>query len=315
MNDMKELGHDINNRLVKVAQENVTYLGTYKEDYSNSFLLDTQGIYILGNKEHLTPEQRKTLKTGDIITFTALKMEELENTLIPKETLAPLTSSEFTERVAKSPRVQTTRDQVQHLSKIVYGSSKVLDDQMAEIFQNPDSGQRLARRIERFPRAIASLTGFDLFFFKTSGRTNAQDHVNLLSSAIANYADAVKHTRFAITQEHHIEQNRRGKAIEKPSQNLQDLFCLSPEKQTELLSQSPLLYQELRAFIRCLEHRLSSNESSAIKRNDHETLAKSLGVSEQKAQEISDIVQKATKAHQQVFTRKLNRSNTLAMAS
>ncbi|VEJ45894.1 BID domain-containing T4SS effector [Bartonella vinsonii] len=315
MSNMKELEHDVHDRIVIAAQEGVTYLGTYKGGNFGGFELDAQGICIIGNSEHLTPEQRKTLKPGDIITFTALTAQELENTLIPKETLAPLTSSEFAEKVAQSARVQTARDQIRHFSKLVYGSPKALDERMGEIFKNPDLGQRLASQIERTPHSITPLAGFDLLFFKTSARTNAQQHVKLLCGAIVNYADAVIQTRFVITQEHQIEQNRCGKAVEKPSQNLQNLFCLSPEKQREALSQSPSLYKELRAFICSIERRLSSDEHRAIKHHDYEALAQSLGVSEQKAQEITSTVQKAKETDKQACTRILNRSNALAMAS
>ncbi|MCZ2158936.1 BID domain-containing T4SS effector [Bartonella sp. 220] len=315
MNHMEELGHNVHDCLVMVAQEGVTYLGTYKGGDFGGFVLDTQGIYILGNSEHLTPEQRKTLKAGEIITFTALTAQELENTLIPKETLAPLTSSEYAEKVVQSARVQTAREQIQHLSKLVYGSSKALDGRMEEIFRNPDLGQRLADQIERTPHSVAPLRGFDLFVYKTAARTNAEGHVKLLCSAIVNYAEAVTQTRFAITQAHQIEQDRCGRTVEKPSQNLQNLFCLSPEKQQEVLSQSPSLYKELRMFICSIECRLSSNEHRAIKTHDYEALTQSLGVSEQKAQEITNTVQKAKETHKQACTRTLNRSNALAMAS
>ncbi|WP_375673558.1 BID domain-containing T4SS effector [Bartonella sp. TS82HLJMH] len=315
MNNMKEVGCNVNDRLVVVAKEGETYMGTYKSVGLNSFVVYAQGTYILGNKDSLTPEQIKTFKPGGTIVFTTPKAEELENTLIPKETLAPLTNSEFIRRVADSNRVYTARDQIQHLSKIVYGNSAALEERMEEVFKNPDSGQKLANQIERSPHSISHLAGVNIFSFKSQMRQNAEDHVNLLCTAVTNYATAVKYMRHAITQEHKIEQDRCGKAVEKPSKDLQNLLSLSPELQKEVLSQSPHLYQELRTLVRNLEHRLSSNEYNAIRNHDYETLAKSIGVSEQKAQEITNIVQKAKEAHEQVHIRRLNRSNVLAIAS
>ncbi|MBB5073980.1 fido (protein-threonine AMPylation protein) [Bartonella callosciuri] len=315
MNNMKELGRDMNDHVVIAAKEGETYTGIYQGASFDGFVLNAQGTYIIGNQEHLPPEQIKTLKPGDTITFTAPKAEELKNILIPKETLAPLTKSEFDKILAESARIQTARDQIQHLSKIIYGNSKALHKQMIGIIKNPDLGQRLSDQIEHSPSSICPLLGTSVFGLKNWARKNAEEHVHLLCTAIINYTDAVKYTRHAITQEHQIEQNRRGKAVEKPSQNLQNLLCLSPEQQREVLSQSPQLYQELRVFVRNLEHRLSSKEYNAIKHNDYETLAKSIGVSAQKAQEIVKTVQKATDAHQQAYTRTINRSNALAMAS
>ncbi|WP_317993709.1 BID domain-containing T4SS effector [Bartonella gliris] len=315
MNNMKEHGRDVNNRLVMAAKEGETYIGIYKGANSNSFMLDMQGTYIIGNQEHLSPEQIKTLKLGDTITFIPPKTKELEKTLIPKETLAPLTKSEFTKMVSESAHVHTARNQIQRLSQIIYGNPQTLDQKMVEIIKNPDLGQQLADQIERSPSSISRLAGVDFLCFKSQRRANAEEHVDMLCTAVINYAEAVRYTRYAITKEHQIEQNRCGKVVEKPSENLQNIFSLSPEQQREVLSQSPQLYKELRTFIRSLEHRLSSDEYRAIKHNDYEKVAKSIGVSEQKAREITKTVQKATAAHQQTYTRTLNRSNALAMAS
>ncbi|UTO28072.1 BID domain-containing T4SS effector [Bartonella harrusi] len=315
MKNMKELGRDVDDHPVMTAKEGITYLGIYKDINFDSFMLDAQGTYIIGNKEQLTPEQIKTLKSGDTILFTAPKAQELENTFIPRETLAPLTESEFAQRVANSAYIQAARDQIQHLSKIVYGSSKTLNEQMEDIFRNPDLGRKIAQQIKRTPHSIAPLSGVDFFFFKTPTRARAEEHINPLCAAVMDYAEAITYKRHVITQEHHIEQARCGKAIEKPSKNLQNLFCLSPEKQTEILSQSPHLYQELRIFVHNLDHRFSLEEYNAIKNHDYVTLAKTIGVSEQKAKEITNTVEKAKAVHERVSLRKLNRSNVLAIAN
>ncbi|WP_375685842.1 BID domain-containing T4SS effector, partial [Bartonella sp. TT110JLCBS] len=89
--------------------------------------------YIIGNKEHLTQEQLKTLKPGDKFTFTVPKTKELESILIPQERLAPLTENEKAEMIAEDSCVHTSLKQIQKLAKIVYGNEKILDKQMVEI--------------------------------------------------------------------------------------------------------------------------------------------------------------------------------------
>ncbi|EJF75921.1 BID domain-containing T4SS effector [Bartonella alsatica] len=315
MNNMKELGHNVHDRLVMAAKEDETYTGIYKGANFGSFVLEAQGIYVIGNKEHLLPEQIKTLKPGDTITFTYPKTKELENTLIPRETLAPLTKSEFSKMLMENARIHTVRDQIQYLSKTIYGDSKALNKQMEEILQNPDLGQQLADQIERSPNSISKLVGINFLCFKNQTRANAEECVDLLCSAVRNYAYTVKYVRHSIIQEHKIEQERCGRAVEKPSANLQNLFYLSPESQKKILSQSPLLYKELSTFTRNLDYRLSANEYKAIKNNDYETLAQSIGVSEQKAREITNTVRKAKETHEKVHIHELNRSNALAIAS
>ncbi|KEC54046.1 BID domain-containing T4SS effector [Bartonella koehlerae] len=315
MDNMNNTGRNVNDCLVMVTKAGKTYRGTYQGCYSEAFVLDMQGTYIIGNKDDLTPEQLKSLKRNDIITFTAPKNKELENTLIPKETLAPLTKNECARTVVQTIHVLTAQKKVRQHSKTVYGDANTLNEQIEEIIKNPELGQQLADQIRQTPHSLSSLAGFSLCGLQNPARVNARNHLDALATAVSNYAYTVEHTYHVITQKHQIEQERLGKTVEKPSQNLQNLFALSPEQQREILSQSPQLYQELRTFIRCVEHRLSSNECSAINNNDYETLAQSIGVSEQKAREITNTVQKARELHKQAYTQVVTRSNMLTIAS
>lgn len=315
MDNMKENGRNVNDRPVQVAQEGQTYTGTYRGCGAHSFAFNVKGFFIIGNKDHLPLEQLETLKPGDKFTFTVPTTQELEKTLIPKETLAPLTKSELSAMVSEDACVSTCREQIQRLTKTVYGSSKTLNSQMEEMNKNPELGQRLANQIERSPSSVSRLAGFDFICLKNRARAEAEEHVEMLCTAVANYAQAVKYAKKEITQEYQREQNRREKAVEIPSKNLQDLLSLPPDQQREALSHSPMLQQELRTFVGKLHDRLSSNEHKAIKNNDHVTLAKSIGVSENKAKEITETVQKVKEAHQQAQTIKAHRSQTLAIAS
>ncbi len=314
MDNMKNLGRKVNDRPVMVAKEGETYTGTYRGAGHESFTFNVKGAYIIGNKEHLTPEQIKTLKPGDKITFTAPQAQELEQTLIPEEKLAPLTKNEKAEMIAEDACVHTTRDQIQKLAKIVYGNAKTLDKQMVAIIKNPALGQQLANQIERAPDSVAHLAGFSLFALQNQARANAKNHVDMLCSAVTNFAHAVKHAEKAITQEHATEQARRAKIVEMPSKNLQDLFSLPKELQQEALAKNPELRKELTTFVKNINSRLSENEHKAVKNNEYETLAQSIGVSENKAKKITQTVKQAQEVHQQVCTRTVNRSNVLAMA-
>ncbi|EJF85877.1 hypothetical protein ME1_01454 [Bartonella vinsonii subsp. arupensis OK-94-513] len=308
-------GDDINDHIVMTAIEGVTYTGIYKDISLKSFLIDVQGAFIIGNKEHLTPEQLKTLQSGEMFSFTVPTTQDLEKILIPEETLAPLTKSELSAKIAEDARVHTCRKQIQCLSKTIYGNSKTLEGKMVEIIQSPELGQQLSDQIDRSPSSVANLVGLDLLCFKTSARANAEEHIETLCCAVANFADAVRHAEKEITQEHQTEQNRRGQKVTMPSKGLQDLLTLPKEVQKDMLENNPSLQKELSTLLKNIKDRLSSAEHKAIKNGNHETLAKSLGVSERKAQDITTIAKQAREAHQQVQTRTTYRSKALAMAS
>ncbi|PIT68835.1 BID domain-containing T4SS effector [Bartonella tribocorum] len=310
-----DTGRDVSNRLVMVTKTGETYIGTYRGSGSECFVIDMQGTLVIGNKDDLAPERLKSLKPGDTISFTAPNSKELENILIPKEALAPLTKSECAKKVMRRSYVLTAQKRIRQCAKAVYGDANILNEQIAEIITNPELSQQLADQIRKIPSSISPLAGFSIFGLQSQARVNARNHIDALSTAVASYGDIVERVHHAITQKHQIKQESLGRAVEKPSQNLQNLFSLSPEQQRENLSQSPQLYRELSIFIRSLERRLSSNEWSAIRNKDYETLAQSIGISEQKAREITDIVQNAKNAHNQSYTRTQSRSNELAMAS
>ncbi|PIT69012.1 BID domain-containing T4SS effector [Bartonella tribocorum] len=315
MNHINNTGGNVDDRLVMATKAGETYMGTYKGCYSECFVIDMQGTLVIGDKDDLTPERLKSLKLGDTITFTAPNSKELENILIPKETLAPLTKSECAKMVTQTAHVLAAQKQIRQCAKAVYGDANTLNEQIEEIIENPELSQQLADQIKQTPHSIFPLAGLSICGLQNPARVNARNHLDALSTAVANYGDIVERTYHLITRDHKIKQEHLGKAVEKPSQNLQNIFALSPEQQREILSQFPQLYKELRTFICCLEHRLLSNEWSAITNKDYETLAQSIGISEQKAREITDTVQKARNAHSQLYTRTQNRSNALAMAS
>ncbi|UTO28071.1 BID domain-containing T4SS effector [Bartonella harrusi] len=315
MGNMKALGRNVNDRPVVVAKEGEIYTGTYRGAGFESFAFNVKGAYIIGNKDHLPPEQLKTLKPGDKFTFTVPKAQDLENTLIPKEARAPLTKAEYAEMISQDACVHKCREQIQKCAKIVYGSSKALNTQIVELIKNPNLGQQLTKQIAEYPQSVAHLAGFDFLCFKTQARANAEECVETLCHTIENFAHAVKHAKQEITKEHQTEQKRCGQTVAIPSQNLQNLFTLPKKLQQETLQASPFLQKELCGFVKDVNERLSLNEQKAIKNNDHATVAKSLGVSERKAQEISEITKQASEMYQQSQIRTVNRSKVLTMAS
>ncbi|WP_208441706.1 BID domain-containing T4SS effector [Bartonella raoultii] len=315
MDNMKALGRNVNDRPVMVAKEGETYTGLYRGAGLNSFAFNVKGAFIIGNKEDLTPEQLKTLKPGDTFTFTAPRSRDRENTLIPKETLAPLTKTEMAELIAEDACVQTSREQLQRLSKIVYGSSKKCNDKMLAIIKSPSCGPYIAAQIEQAPHSVAPLAGFNFCGLQSHTHANARNHVEMLCAGVMNFTQAVKHAEKEIMQEHEREQNRRAQAVEQPSQNLQDILSLPKELQQEALAKNPHLQKELTSLVKNVNSRLSRDEHRALRNGDHETLAQALGTSVNKAQEIIETVQRSKETYQNSQQRTVPCAKTLAMAS
>ncbi|WP_455481741.1 Fic family protein [Bartonella sp. B35(2025)] len=106
-NYMREIGLDEKNyRLSVVAKEGCLYSSTYRGSGLNGFMIDVNGIFVIGNKQDLTPEQLKTLKIGDHISFTAPMAKDVQQMLIPEEKIAPLKKEEIVDRVQDDVFVQ-----------------------------------------------------------------------------------------------------------------------------------------------------------------------------------------------------------------
>ncbi|UNE53793.1 Fic family protein [Bartonella machadoae] len=81
---MKKIGgDDIHYQYVVAANEGIIYEGKYRACGAESFLMDINGRFIIGNKKHLTAEQLETLKPGNKFTFTVPVTKDLDRTEPP----------------------------------------------------------------------------------------------------------------------------------------------------------------------------------------------------------------------------------------
>ncbi|WP_413154792.1 BID domain-containing T4SS effector [Bartonella sp. cb54] len=315
-------GEDIHEHLVLATKENSTYQGIYQGVGDKSFsIMTNDGTYIVGLADQLTPEQRKTLKPGDMFIFTTPMEKDIQNTLIPKETLAPLTTKEIAEKIAKNPTIQTLKQEIQNLSQTVYGNKKVLDQKLESINQDPNANKQLPNQIAGHPQSFHRIAGICAFGFSTTKYQNAQECVWGLSQKVETYIEAVNNAKREMIKEHKAEQQRRGQQIEVPSKALQEALSSPKEIRQETLQASPALQKELSDFIEKINNRLSVSEHKAISYKEYGKLIVSVGISEEKVKEIVKTVTHAKEAHQQQQQQqqaqavKLHRSQALSMAN
>ncbi|MBB5073986.1 cell filamentation protein [Bartonella callosciuri] len=314
ISQMRNAGLDeINNRIVVAAKEGETYDGIYKGCSSEGFVIEVDGFFVVGHKDDLLPEQVKTLKNGTRICFEKSNVKSFKETLIPKETLEPLTLEELSARVESDPFVEACRKKIEDLSKIVYGNRKVLDTKMNLITADPALSEEFSAQITQNPKSIHKLAGLKILSIKSPDRRRAENHIPQLGEAFKNYALTVRLKKEEVLEQHQREQKRLSQAVEKPGRDLQNLFSLPPEQQRDALSQSLPLQQQLHAFARQLQSRLSSEDRKAIQDNDHTRLSCMLGLSKSKAKEIAQTVKLTKEAQCQLRTLKVSRSASIAL--
>ncbi|ETS06081.1 T4SS effector Fic domain-containing protein BepC [Bartonella henselae] len=306
---------EINEHIVVVAKEGVKYDGIYKGCAAEGFVIELEDGFVVGHKDDLTPEQVKTLQNGDRIVFEKSNVLDLKEILIPKETLPPLTNEELAKRFTDNCGVESYRQEVEHLSKRVYGKSQALNEMIESINIDPSLGAEFADQIAQNPKSFCKLAGRKILGIRSPSRRRAEEAVPQLCEALKSYADMAQHTMENLIEQHQREQRRIAHSVEKPGRDLQQLFTLSPEQQREVLSHSPTLQKQLHTFARQLQNRLSSEEHRAIQENNPLKLSCMLGVSESKAKEITKAVKQTKEAHCQLRTLKISRSSARALTN
>ncbi|WP_330169092.1 BID domain-containing T4SS effector [Bartonella grahamii] len=311
---MRDAGLDeINNRIVVAAKKDIAYEGTFRGFSAEGFVMEVDRAFVVGHKDDLPPEQVKTLQNGARLCFQKNNVQSFKETLIPQETLAPLTHDELFSRISNAPYVEACRKEIENLSKLVYGKAHALNTKMDILTADPSLGNQFADEVLHNPHSISKLAGRKIFELKSPSRRQAEQAAPQLSQTLKNYSTITQQTKNEILEHHQREQKRLSYTVEKPGKNLQTLFALPEEQQREALLHSPELRQELHSFSRQLHNRLSSEDRKAIQEKDHTRLACLLGVSESKAKEIAHTVKQTKEVQCQMRTLKVSRSSSLAL--
>ncbi|WP_273758620.1 BID domain-containing T4SS effector [Bartonella sp. AU55XJBT] len=241
-------------------------------------------------KEERTPEPMQTLNMGDALSFTAPSAQHQQEVLIPAKKIAPLTSNEMATRIKNNTSLQARRTEIETLCQIIYGNRHILQERIERIHENQREGEQLTDQIATSPQSIAQLSGSNRFGIKNNARTKAEANIFPLCRAIECYIDIFKQAERDILHDHHAKQRRSEQSVAMPKVWMQNLLSLPKEQQQATLSNSPQLRAEIKNYIKKINERLSSSEHEAIKENNPEKLAKSLGTSAIKAKEILAIV-------------------------
>ncbi|WP_413154784.1 BID domain-containing T4SS effector [Bartonella sp. cb54] len=316
--DYMEFDHSDNlqDRFITIANEGEVYTGIYLGSRAHGFTIDVNGVHVVGEINHLTPEQIKTLSPGDKFTFTAPMNKDLEKILIPKEKLAPLTKEEMLEKINTTVAVHESQTAIKSLLKTVYGKSNALDIQLDMVKEDPRTGPQFVEAIMQNPFSVDKIAGFQICGIKNNRRREAEDAFAPLCEALTDYVDVVTNTRRNILRHHKTEQTRLAKQVKMPSEELLEVLSLPKEERQEILGASHKLRSELYDLVWKVNHRLSQNERLALNNDNVTKIATSIGISMEKAMDVTQFCNFLQQVSQeQTQLARLNRSKNMAMAS
>ncbi|ALE03019.1 BID domain-containing T4SS effector [Bartonella ancashensis] len=276
-----------------LAKEGVTYRGIFRGAGKEGCFIQGKDLdgklsncVVICKKEQVAPNLLRTLKNGDHVSFTTPMTFD---TLIPKENVKDLTEDEICKKTLEASQIQSSVKQIQKFSKIVYGNERVLDPYLKGVENDVNAGKEVAQKIKDNPKSIAKLAGYKFLCFKSSRRRAAERCVDSLAKSVSDHAEALQCARRKVILEHEDEQRRKGCDVAMPSKKLQDLVSLPEGERVKILSQAPDLKKELFDYVDAIRYRLSQDEHKAIKESSYVELAKSVGTSVRRAEDIATV--------------------------
>ncbi|WP_208438177.1 BID domain-containing T4SS effector [Bartonella taylorii] len=312
--EMKKLGLNLDNYgSVVVAQEGLTYHGTYQGNGQEVFMIDVNGTLVLGSKKDLSPKQLKKLKIGDPFSFTAPLPQKSQDVLIPEKTLAPLSQKEIVNRIQNDPSLQERKQEIRQLCKTVYGKSHILEKKLRGIEATPSMRNEFLEQISGSLRSFSKLAGFEICGLKNRARVRAEQKICCLEFDVCLYVNSVISLERDIIKSHFTEKTRFSEPVGMPSKQIQELFSLSKEQQKEVLSASPELEIQVCNYLQKFKKCLLPNDHEAIKNKNYTELAESLDVSINQAERIAKIFTQTKKIANDI--QKARRSKVLLEAN
>ncbi|MDM9995042.1 T4SS effector BepG [Bartonella henselae] len=221
--------------------------------------------------------------------------QETQKMLIEKETLPPLSYVDVASKIRESEVVKSSKQKIETLCKVVYGNPRILEDKMPKMGipvtnKNVEELEKFARQVGNFPSSCGKIVGFNFLGIKSEARAHAEENFLPLSHAIFSYAHSVKQAEKDILEAYFKEQERCAQSVETPSEEITNLLSFTQEQQKEILSNSPKLRTQVKAYSQKLHNRLSPNDLQAISERSHTKLAESLGTSVNQAEKIAQIL-------------------------
>ncbi|WP_407965004.1 BID domain-containing T4SS effector [Bartonella sp. C271] len=306
----------LNEQIIITPRENIEYTGIYKNSNADSIIIETVDLYIVCCKDYFAPEQLKALKLGDKITFKIPINKNLNQILIPAEKLTSLTLEEMLKKVKDTAVLTEDWKEIKCLSKIVYGSSKVLDQSLDMINQEQGASEKIAQQILKYPQSISKLAGFKIWFIKSPKRIRAERKLSLLSRKIKEYGYGVGLVKNMIIRNHEIEKKRLAQEIKLPGEAVQNILNMSPSEREKVFNGEDCveIQKELFDFLLKIESRLSIDETKALKIGDHKKLAQSINMSEHKAKILIKTVRETKKVYRESQQFTVNKLRRMAVA-
>ncbi len=219
----------IKNKARKEAEKQVSPLCLALENYADSVKQAKENIFQshLGRQTH----HRASMDLKEIA-------EDLQNPRKPEQEMAPLSHKEIARRVKSNTSVKYCHAEIIYWCTVAYNDPSILQYSLETIEKVPDMGEELAWQVTNYPQLFGKLAGHNFHGLKSNTRKEAEKALTHLGNAIEGYAEAIKHAKENIIENHQEKQKRHAhsSSLEKSLQKQQ--VSSKPSKQLEHSSEN-----------------------------------------------------------------------------
>ncbi|WP_144755406.1 BID domain-containing T4SS effector [Bartonella saheliensis] len=147
-----------------------------------------------------------------------------------------LSEDEMSTKIHQNSKVKRHHAQIKYWCGVVFGNENILQSQVKELFQNPETIEPLAQQLAGDPKSIHKYAGRSLGGLKNKARVHAESGLSFLIDALDNYATAVAQVKESLLQTEQRQQERH--ETSERVQNLQQQQNVSQSAQR--LESSPV---------------------------------------------------------------------------
>ncbi|WP_208436297.1 BID domain-containing T4SS effector [Bartonella phoceensis] len=137
--------------------------------------------------------------------------------------LSYLSEVSLAHKVWRDPQIMECAQSIVRLSKAVYGNGNVFQKEMRDILKNPARGDEISWRFAVKPESFHKLAGINACGLKNRTRTNAEQSITPLCSALEQYTQMVVHKRDQLLSQTQQKSGEQSAECATPTQPLQKL--------------------------------------------------------------------------------------------
>ncbi|CBI76715.1 Bartonella effector protein (Bep); substrate of VirB T4SS [Bartonella clarridgeiae 73] len=293
--------------------------GIYDTPATNSEIYENSEIYgnpAIDSGIYDTPATNSEIyENSEIYGNSATDSEIYENydTYKKNKELVSLTKKELIIKIANDPSVQEQATKIRNLSQIVFGKSEILNNEIEQINNHPSLGKVFHKQVLESYKSFSKLAGRKIFFIKTQERKTAEENIPILSQAIKEYMEVVKHSKDKILQNYQKERKSFILIQNNFSKEVTDILNLPRNMWHKTLEQNNNINvnKELSNFLNQVNSCLSKDELAMLRNNEYKLLAKNTNIPENNAKDFILIFKKAQSLQNEI--NRLNQSSPQKM--